>query len=269
MLDPARRGGGEGEGLLLAQRQVEQGTTVAGIEKRYGDKPALHEVSFRVAPGEAVGVVGKSGAGKSTLIRCITGIEPVQSGRILLEGVDLSALHGAELRRARQRIGMVFQHFNLLQSRTALGNVLLPLELAGVRRQERRQRAAELLQRVGLAEHADKYPTELSGGQQQRVGIARALALRPALLLCDEPTSALDPATAASILALIDRVRRESGVAVLMVSHDMRAVRAVCDRVVVLDKGHVVEEGPTSMVLQHPHSLAARELLRGAGDFGA
>ncbi|MDI3317071.1 MAG: ATP-binding cassette domain-containing protein [Bacillota bacterium] len=234
---------------------------VQGLSKRYGPRKALEEVSFELARGEALGVVGRSGAGKSTLIRCIVGLERPESGSIRLQGQEVNRLRGRALRAARRKVGMVFQHFNLLASRTALGNVLLPLELAGVRRAEAEARARNLLARVGLRGWEEAYPAQLSGGQKQRVGIARALALTPSLLLCDEPTSALDPATATSILRLLDEIRQEYGVSILLVSHDLSAVRAVCSRLVVLESGRVVESGPAERLLRQPLSVAARQLL--------
>ncbi|MDI3298737.1 MAG: methionine ABC transporter ATP-binding protein [Bacillota bacterium] len=234
---------------------------IEGLSKRYGSRVALDGVSLELAAGEALGVVGRSGAGKSTLIRCAVGLERPDAGRVLLAGEEVGRLRGRALRALRRKVGMVFQHFNLLASRTALGNVLLPMELAGLPRRRAEARARELLARVGLEGWEEAYPAQLSGGQRQRVGIARALALTPSLLLCDEPTSALDPATSASILELLDAIRRESGVAILLVSHDLGAVRAVCSRVLVLESGRVVESGATARLLERPQSAAVRQLL--------
>ncbi|WP_304173734.1 methionine ABC transporter ATP-binding protein [Limnochorda pilosa] len=236
-----------------------------GFETENGRIEALRGIDLEVRAGEIYGVIGVSGAGKSTLVRCVNRLERPDAGRVEVDGVDLTSLEGAELRRMRQRIGMVFQHFNLLRSRTVAGNVALPLEIAGRPRAEIRQRVQELLEWVGLADRWASYPSELSGGQKQRVGIARALANRPRLLLCDEPTSALDPETTASVLDLLKRVRDEMGVTILVITHQMSVVRAICDRVAVVEAGRVVEEGPTSEVLVRPQSEAARRLLGRSG----
>ncbi|BAS29214.1 methionine ABC transporter ATP-binding protein [Limnochorda pilosa] len=232
-----------------------------GFVTEAGRIEALRGLDLEVHAGEIYGVIGVSGAGKSTLVRCINRLERPDAGRIEVDGVDLATLEGAELRRVRQRIGMVFQHFNLLRSRTVAGNVALPLEVTGRPRREIQERVAELLEWVGLAGRADSYPSQLSGGQKQRVGIARALANRPDLLLCDEPTSALDPETTASVLDLLRRVRDEMGLTILIITHEMAVVRAICDRVAVVESGRVVEEGPAARMLVEPASAAARRLL--------
>lgn len=224
---------------------------------------ALRGISLTVATGEFFGVVGRSGAGKSTLVRCINLLERPTSGSILVRGEEISRLKGAELRQARRRIGMVFQSFNLLWSRTAAGNVSLPLEIAGVPRDEARRRVAELLDLVGLADKADAYPSQLSGGQKQRVGIARALANQPDLLLCDEPTSALDPATTLSVLRLLKKINQELGLTVLLITHEMGAVRETCQRVAVLHEGRIAETGPVSEVFGRPKHQATIDLLEG------
>ncbi|PZN08442.1 MAG: ABC transporter [Bacillota bacterium] len=231
---------------------------------RRGGVMALDGVSLTVERGEFFGVVGRSGAGKSTLVRCINLLERPTSGTIRVGGVELTRLRGAELRRARRRIGMVFQHFHLLWSRTVAGNVALPLEIAGVPRDRIRRRVAELLEWVGLADKADAYPAQLSGGQKQRVAIARALANQPELLLCDEPTSALDAATTRSVLNLLRRVNRELGLTVVLISHELDLVRAACDRVAVMHAGRVVECGPVQEVFARPRAEATRQLLAAA-----
>lgn len=254
---------------LVPQRAGKVVVRLQGVTKTFtsenGRIEALRGIDLEVRAGEIYGVIGVSGAGKSTLVRCINRLERPDAGRIEVDGVDLASMEGPELRRMRQRIGMVFQHFNLLRSRTVAGNVALPMEVAGRPREEIRQRVTELLEWVGLADRRDSYPSELSGGQKQRVGIARALANRPQLLLCDEPTSALDPETTASVLELLKRVRDEMGVTILIITHQMEVVRAICDRVAVVEAGRVVEEGPTSQLLVRPTSEAARRLLGRAG----
>ena len=236
-----------------------------GVTRRFrtraGVVTALDGVDLRVERGTIQGVIGFSGAGKSTLVRCLNALERPDEGRVRIAGDDLASLRGAALRRARGRIGMIHQTFALLHSRTAAGNVALPLELQGEDDAATRDRVAELLQWVGLNDKADAHPAQLSGGQKQRVGIARALAARPDLLLCDEATSALDPETTASILRLLRLVRDEFGLTVLLVTHEMEAVRSTCDRVAVLDEGRIVEEGATAEVLARPRSAAARRLL--------
>jgi D-methionine transport system ATP-binding protein len=229
------------------------------IRKSYGAATALDEVSLSVQPGEAFGIVGRSGAGKSTLLRCVNLLERPDAGSVLVEGADLLALDPPALRAARRRIGMVFQHFNLLSRRTVADNVALPLEIAGMPPTERHARVAELLGLVSLDGRAGAYPAQLSGGQKQRVGIARALAARPSLLLCDEATSALDPETTAEILALIAELRAALNLTVLLITHEMAVVKSICDRVAVLEAGRVVETGSVFAVFTRPqHPTTAR-----------
>lgn len=223
---------------------------------------ALRGVSLRVEPGEVFGIIGASGAGKSTLLRVINLLERPDRGEVKVAGVDLTRLDDGALRQARQRIGMIFQHFNLLSSRTVADNVAWPLRLAGQRPAEIAPRVAELLARVGLQDQAHKYPAQLSGGQKQRVGIARALATQPQVLLCDEATSALDPQTTRSILDLLDDINRDLGLTIVLITHEMDVVRRVCDRVAVLDAGHIVESGPVAEVFLHPmHAVTRRFVL--------
>lgn len=222
---------------------------------------ALQDVSLEVWPGEAFGIIGLSGAGKSTLVRCINLLERPDRGRVWVDGVELTSLSPRRLREARRRIGMVFQHFNLLRSRTVFGNVAFPLEIAGVPRARIRARVMELLELVGLTPWAGAYPAQLSGGQRQRVGIARALASEPRVLLCDEPTSALDAETTSQILALLRRINRELGITILLITHELPVVQAICDRVAVMAEGRVEEVGDTVSVLTHPRSAAARRLV--------
>ncbi|ADV66762.1 methionine ABC transporter ATP-binding protein [Deinococcus maricopensis] len=223
--------------------------------------PALRDLTLSVPRGSRTGIIGRSGAGKSTLVRLISGLEAPTSGTLRVNGVDLQALSGAERRARQARTGLVFQHFNLLAGRTALANVTLPLELAGVPRAKREARARELLAQVGLADHAGRYPAQLSGGQRQRVGIARALASDPELLLADEATSALDPETSAGILALLADLQRERDLTLVIVTHQMDVVRAACTHVAVLDHGELVEHGEARAVLNAPQHPVTRALL--------
>ncbi|PVM90738.1 methionine ABC transporter ATP-binding protein [Caulobacter endophyticus] len=222
---------------------------------------ALREASLEVAQGQVFGVIGASGAGKSTLIRLINGLELPTGGKVIVDGDDVAALDVAGLRALRRRVGMIFQHFNLLSSKTVEQNVAFPLKLAGRGPAEIKARTAELLARVGLSDHAAKYPAQLSGGQKQRVGIARALATAPKILLCDEATSALDPETTEQILALISDLNRELGLTIVLITHEMDVVRRVCDRVAVLEGGRVVEQGPVEEVFLHPASDTARRFV--------
>jgi len=222
---------------------------------------ALQPLDLTIQAGEVFGIIGHSGAGKSTLIRMINRLEEPSGGRLLIDGQDVTALDATDLRTLRRRIGMIFQHFNLLSSRTVAGNVAFPLELAGAPRAEVQARVDELLHMVGLEAHAQKYPAQLSGGQKQRVGIARALATRPQILLCDEATSALDPQTTASVLALLSKINRELGLTIVLITHEMDVIRRVCDRVAVLDAGELVESGPVTDVFLHPQHITTRRFV--------
>ena len=222
---------------------------------------ALAPLDLRIAAGEVFGIIGHSGAGKSTLIRLINGLEAPSGGQLRIDGQDITALDADGLRALRRRIGMIFQHFNLLSVRTVAGNVAFPLELAGEPKAAIATRVAELLAIVGLSEHANKYPAQLSGGQKQRVGIARALATRPSILLCDEATSALDPQTTAAVLSLLARINRELGITIVLITHEMDVIRRVCDRVAVLDAGVVVETGAVSDVFLHPQHATTRRFV--------
>ena len=227
------------------------------------DIPALHPTSLHIDQGQVFGLIGHSGAGKSTLLRLINRLEPASGGRILVDGEDVTALDAAGLRRFRQRVGMIFQHFNLLASKTVADNVALPLKLAGeLSRPAIQQRVAELLARVGLSEHAQKYPAQLSGGQKQRVGIARALATQPKILLCDEATSALDPQTTAQVLQLLAEINRELNLTIVLITHEMDVIRRVCDRVAVMDGGHIVEQGPVTEVFLHPQHATTKRFVQ-------
>ena len=234
-----------------------------GVTRRFSERPALDGISLSIAKGEIVGLIGRSGAGKSTLIRCLNGLDRPQAGRVVIDGTDLTPLSEQQLNPVRRRIGMIFQHFNLLSAKTVAENVALPLKIAGVEKTAARKRVMELLDLVGLADKADAYPARLSGGQKQRVGIARALAPEPLLLLSDEATSALDPETTQAILDLLADVNRQLGLTILMITHEMEVVRQIAHRVLVLDGGRIVEEGPVARVLASPQAATTRSLLRG------
>ncbi|WP_374322706.1 methionine ABC transporter ATP-binding protein [Aquipseudomonas alcaligenes] len=227
------------------------------------DVPALQSTDLRIEQGQVFGLIGHSGAGKSTLLRLINRLEEPSAGRILVAGEDVTALDATGLRRFRRQVGMIFQHFNLLSSKTVAANVAMPLELAGeLSREQITQRVAELLARVGLSEHANKYPAQLSGGQKQRVGIARALSTNPKILLCDEATSALDPQTTAQVLQLLAEINRELGLTIVLITHEMDVIRRVCDQVAVMDGGSIVEQGPVAQVFLHPQHPTTRRFVQ-------
>ena len=227
---------------------------------------ALREVDLAVGSGEVFGIIGRSGAGKSTLLRILNLLEAPSAGQVWIEERDITRLGGTQLRELRQKIGMVFQHFNLLGSRTVYENIRLPLRIAGgLGAKQEARRVAEVLDLVGLAEHASKYPRQLSGGQRQRVGIARALANRPRLLLCDEATSALDPETTQSILALLRDINQRLKLTIVLITHGMDVIRAIADRVAVLDQGRVVESGQVIDVFLTPRHPTTRVLLAESG----
>ncbi|HCL3521874.1 TPA: methionine ABC transporter ATP-binding protein [Pseudomonas aeruginosa] len=224
--------------------------------------PALQPTRLNIQAGQIFGLIGHSGAGKSTLLRLINRLEEPSGGRILVEGEDVTALDAEGLRRFRQRVGMIFQHFNLLSSNTVADNIAMPLRLAGgFSRAEVDARVSELLARVGLSDHARKYPAQLSGGQKQRVGIARALACRPSILLCDEATSALDPQTTASVLQLLAEINRELKLTIVLITHEMDVIRRVCDQVAVMDGGAIVEQGDVADVFLHPQHPTTRRFV--------
>jgi D-methionine transport system ATP-binding protein len=250
-------GGVEGEASAAAEDVVR----LVELKRRFGATAALDGVSLRVRKGEILGIIGRSGAGKSTLIRCLNGLERPNSGDVFIEGREISRLGERDLQPLRRRIGMIFQHFNLLSAKTVEDNVALPLKIEGRPRAERLRRAAELLDLVGLSDKAKSYPASLSGGQKQRVGIARALAARPALLLSDEATSALDPETTRSILALLRDINRQLGLTILLITHEMEVIRSIADRVAVIDAGRIVEQGTVWSVFADPQSLVTQSLL--------
>ena len=243
---------------------------ISKIYPAYRDKPgvqALQEIEFAIPRGSITGVIGRSGAGKSSLVRLINGLEKPSSGRVIVDGRDISSLKGRELRLAQRSIGMIFQHFNLLSSRTAADNIALPLEIAGWSRADIAVRVSELLDLVGIADKYDRYPSELSGGQKQRVGIARALATRPSVLLSDEATSALDPQTTRAILDLLASINRELGVTIVLITHEMSVVRQLAKEVVVIDAGRIVERGHVADIFTHPrHQITQSFLAEVIGD---
>ena len=226
-----------------------------------GSLDALKDVSLTINDGDIYGVIGMSGAGKSTLVRCINMLERPTEGQILIDGVDMGALSSKQLRDARRNITMIFQGFNLLMQRNCLKNICFPLELEGMKKEDAKKRALELLEIVGLPDKAKAYPAQLSGGQQQRIAIARALATNPKVLLCDEATSALDPNTTHSILNLIRDINKKLGITVIIITHQMSVVEETCNRVAILDNGTVVEQGEVSTVFAHPQSAAAKRLV--------
>ena len=230
-----------------------------------GGVHAVRDVSLHIRQGEIFGIIGFSGAGKSTLVRCINLLERPTEGSVVIDGVEMEKLTPAQLRQRRREITMIFQQFNLLMQRTCLRNIMFPMELAKVPKEKAEARARELLELVGLPDKADAYPAQLSGGQKQRIAIARALATDPKVLLCDEATSALDPNTTHAILQLIQKINRELGITVVIITHQMSVVEEVCNRVAILDNGTVVEEGGVQAIFSHPTSKAARRLVYPAG----
>ncbi len=234
------------------------------LHKSYADHEVLHGIDLTVESGEVFGFLGSSGAGKSTLVRCINLLERPTSGRILIDGRDITDATGRELADVRSSIGMIFQDFNLFQQRTVLKNVTFPLELNRTPKAKREERARYLLDLVGLADFADRYPSQLSGGQQQRVAIARALANNPSIMLCDEATSALDTTTTVQILDLLRRINRELGVTLVIITHSLSVARNICDRVAMIDGGRIVEMGDTQTLFANPHSDILKTLLTDA-----
>nr|WP_319248824.1 methionine ABC transporter ATP-binding protein [uncultured Celeribacter sp.] len=247
-----------------------QGASISfsGVGKAFhkpggGTVSALEDVNLTVDPGAITGIIGRSGAGKSTLLRMVNGLERPTSGRILVGGQDVGTAKGAALRHIRRDVGMIFQHFNLLSSRTVAGNIALPLEVAGVSSDKIKPRVADLIDRVGLSAQADRYPAELSGGQKQRVGIARALATAPKVLLSDEATSALDPETTQTVLELLKDINRDLGLTILLITHEMAVVRDIASHVAVIDAGKIVEAGATYDVFTAPQHPTTRSFLSG------
>ncbi|PEJ58188.1 MULTISPECIES: methionine ABC transporter ATP-binding protein [unclassified Bacillus (in: firmicutes)] len=227
-----------------------------------GTVTAVQNVSLTISAGEIFGMIGYSGAGKSTLLRMLNGLESPTSGEVIINGQSISKCSSSQLRKARQKIGMIFQHFNLLWSRTVLENILFPLEIAKVPKQESITRAKELVKLVGLEGRENAYPSELSGGQKQRVGIARALANNPDVLLCDEATSALDPETTDSILALLTNINKQLGITIILITHEMHVIQKICQRVAVMENGQVVEEGHVVDVFTRPKQSITKKFVK-------
>ena len=225
------------------------------------DIVALEDINLTINDGEIFGIIGLSGAGKSTLVRCINLLEQPSAGEVIVDGESITALPRKELLKLRRSIGMIFQGFNLLEQRSVLRNVCFPLEIAGVKKKEAKERAMELLSLVGLADRAEAYPSQLSGGQKQRVAIARALATKPKYLLCDEATSALDPTTTRAILELLREINESLGVTIVVITHEMKVIDQICDRVAVIDRSRIAEEGRVSEVFTNPRSQIARDLI--------
>lgn len=226
-----------------------------------GQVEAVQDISFSIDRGEIFGIIGLSGAGKSTLVRCLNLLEKPNEGNIYIEGKNLMELSEKELRKERQDIGMIFQHFNLLMQRNVMDNICFPLEIAGVSKKKARQRAMELLETVGLSEKAKAYPSQLSGGQKQRVAIARVLANNPKILLCDEATSALDPQTTKSILKLLKEINQKYGITIVVITHEMAVIQEICSRVAVLDHGKLVEENTVEELFRAPKTEEAKKLI--------
>lgn len=235
------------------------------FETGNGQVEAVKDISFSLDKGDIFGIIGLSGAGKSTLVRCLNLLEKPDEGGVYIEGKNLLELSPKALRKERQDIGMIFQHFNLLMQRNVLDNVCFPLEIAGVRRKEARIRAMELLGIVGLAEKAKAYPAQLSGGQKQRVAIARVLANNPKILLCDEATSALDPQTTKAILNLLKEINEKYGITIIVITHEMAVVREICSKVAVLDHGSLAEQGTVEELFGAPKTEAAKRLVLNGG----
>nr|WP_318382550.1 ATP-binding cassette domain-containing protein [uncultured Enterobacter sp.] len=236
---------------------------IEGLSKTYAGagRPALNDVSLNVPEGAIYGILGRSGAGKSTLIRCLNLLERPTTGRILVNGNDITRFDKAQLREHRLRTGMIFQHFNLLHARTVADNIAVPLEIAGLPKAKRQARVEELLFLVGLSDKAHAFPSQLSGGQKQRVGIARALAAHPDVLLCDEATSALDPDTTASVLALLADINRQLGLTIVLITHQLEVVKTLCDHAALLENGELIEGGKIADLLATPWSRLRKALL--------
>ena len=226
-----------------------------------GPVEAVKNMSFSIEKGDIFGLIGLSGAGKSTLVRCLNLLERPDEGAIYVDGKNLMELTEYELRKERQDIGMIFQHFNLLMQRNVIDNICFPMEIAGVKKKDARKRALELLETVGLSEKANAYPAQLSGGQKQRVAIARVLANNPKILLCDEATSALDPQTTKSILTLLKEINKKYGITIVVITHEMAVIQEICSKVAVLDHGSLVEEGSVEELFRAPKTEEAKKLI--------
>lgn len=239
---------------------------VKRFESKAGTVTAVNDVSLHIEKGEVFGIIGFSGAGKSTLVRCINLLERPTSGEVLIDGTDITKLAAKDLRSVRQKIGMIFQHFNLMPSRTVYENIEMPLKLTSLSAEERREKIRSLLELVGLADKAEAYPSQLSGGQKQRVAIARALANDPKVLLCDEATSALDPKTTRSILKLLREVNSRLGITIVVITHQMDVVKFICDRAAVMEHGRVVEEGTILDIFANPQAPVTKGFIDSASN---
>lgn len=228
-----------------------------------GSVRALEEINLEIMEGEIFGIIGLSGAGKSTLVRCMNFLETPTEGEVYYDGVPLSKMSEKELRKVRQSMGMIFQQFNLLAQRNVLQNICFPLEIAGTPKEEAKSRARELLELVGLKDRENAYPSQLSGGQKQRVAIARALATNPKVILCDEATSALDPNTTKAILQLLKEINKTLGVTVIVITHEMSVIEAICDRVAIIDRSRIAEMGSVTKIFSGPKSKIGRQLILG------
>lgn len=237
---------------------------VKNLVKEYGNGVrALNQIDLEIGRGDIFGIIGMSGAGKSTLVRCLNNLEKPTEGTVEIQGRELSKMKGRTLRKERQKISMIFQHFNLLMQKNVLDNICFPLEIAGVKRKQAKERARELLEIVGLSDKAKSYPAQLSGGQKQRVAIARALTNNPDILLCDEATSALDPQTTQSILELLQTINKEYGITIVIITHEMSVVQKICNKVAILEKGKLAEAGAVTKIFANPESAVAKKMLFG------
>ncbi|MGI6110357.1 MAG: methionine ABC transporter ATP-binding protein [Eubacteriaceae bacterium] len=237
------------------------------FETKNGTVTALQDVNLSIPKGEIFGIIGLSGAGKSTLVRCMNLLERPTEGKVFINGRDLNSLDNKELRRARYKIGMIFQQFNLLEQRTAIQNVMFALEITGVEKEAAKKRAAELLEIVGLEDRAQSYPAQLSGGQKQRVAIARALANNPSVILCDEATSALDPKTTRQILSLLKDLNNKYGITIVVITHEMAVVEEICTQVAIIDNSRIAETGSVEQIFNNPQTDIARRMIYPEGDF--
>lgn len=235
---------------------------IVNVTKQYGDLKAIDDVSLKIHNGEIFGIIGYSGAGKSTLLRCLNLLETPTSGKVIVDGKDLTTLTKKEVRTERQKIGMIFQHFHLISAKKVYDNVAHSLKAAGKSKAEIKQRVPELLKMVGLEDRAGHYPAQLSGGQKQRVGIARALANEPKILLCDEATSALDPTTTESILALLKDINKKMGITIVLITHEMEVIQKICDRIAVMENGAVVEYGDVYDLFSNPQTELTKQFVQ-------
>lgn len=256
--------------MTIQNEQSVPAIEIRGLTKIFKTKDrevtALRDINLSIETGDVYGIIGLSGAGKSTLVRCMNLLERPSTGEVLFEGRNLMDMSKKELREARYKIGMIFQQFNLLEQRTAIGNVLFALEITGMPKEQAKKRAMELLEIVGLADRAQSYPAQLSGGQKQRVAIARALANNPDVILCDEATSALDPKTTRQILKLLRQLNEQMGITIIIITHEMRVVEEICDHVAIIDESRIAETGTVEDVFTNPKTAIARRLLLPEGD---